>query len=424
MKRFDVRTTPIADVMRFLARPANAERALSAQVAAILDCVRRTGDRALAKYSRQFDGHAPTSLLLSRAQLRAAANRTPRAVKRALQHAARNIETFHRASWSGTSRRVTVESGVTVWRAFRAVDRAGLYIPGGSASYPSTVLMCGIPARVAGCREIVAVTPPAPDGLAPAVALACEMLELDACYQVGGAQAIAALAYGTKTIAAVHTIVGPGNAWVAEAKRQVYGVVNIDLPAGPSEIMVVADAAAQPAWIAADLLSQLEHDPLAQAVCVCLHAKLLDAVAAQLTAQMRTLPRRAIIGQSLRTSTLIRATSRTSALEMINAYAPEHLELMVTSPERWVPHIRHAGSIFLGPYATEPLGDYATGANHTLPTNRAARAFGPLGVDMFGKWMQVQHVTRAGFARLARTVTCLAQSEGFAAHARAVTIRR
>lgn len=423
MKRFDLQKVSIEALLAWLRRSEAQNRQLQRRVAAIIDRVRREGDAAVRALTAEYDGVRRAQLAYSRAELRRAASRVSPTVRRALTHAARNIERFHSACYRAREAVVTVEPGVRIWREFRPVDRVGMYIPGGAASYPSTVLMCGVPARIAGCRELVATTPPSREGLSPAVAWAAEMVEADALYAVGGAQAIAALAYGTQTIRAVDTIVGPGSAWVAEAKRQVFGAVRIDVPAGPSEVMVLADDTARADYIAADLLSQLEHAPDAQAVLLTTSRALCDGVRCCVLRQAEGLSRRAILRRSIAISALVYAPRMDLLIDAVNRYAPEHLEIVTRRPQTIVQKIRHAGSVFLGPYSTEPLGDYATGANHTLPTNGAARAFGPLGVESFGKWMQVQSVSQHGFRRLATTVATLATAEGFDGHANAVRIR-
>lgn len=423
MRIVDLEKSSIETLLAWLRRPVADTVQRRRRVAAIIERVRRDGDAALRALTAQYDGVQRTRLLYTRAEIRRAANRVSPEVRRALAHAVRNIERFHAACYRAREAVVTVEPGVQVWREFRAIDRIGMYIPGGAAAYPSTVLMCGIPARIAGCTTLVATTPPSRDGLNPAVALACDMVECDHIYAVGGAQAIAALAYGTTSIHAVDKIVGPGSAWVAEAKRQVFGAVAIDMPAGPSEIMVIADATARADWIAADLLSQLEHAPDAQAVLLTTSRTVRDATQRAMMRQCRTLSRQSILRRSMAISALVYAPRMSMLIELANRYAPEHLEIVTQHPRRICAQIRHAGSVFLGPYSTEPLGDYATGANHTLPTNGAARAFGPLGVESFGTWMQVQSVSRRGCARLATTVQTLAMAEGFDGHAQAVRIR-
>lgn len=423
MKTFDLSKDSPEVVLKWLRRRGGDYAQMAERVAAIVARVRRQGDRAVKQYMAQFDNVRHASIIYSAADIRRQARKVPNDLRRALNHAARNIEKFHAACLRRRESVCRVEAGVSVWREFRAIDRVGVYVPGGRASYPSTVLMGGIPARVAGCREVVVATPVSQEGIAPAVALACEIAGIDTVYAMGGAQAIAALAYGTESVAAVDKIVGPGNAWVTEAKRQVYGVVDIDMPAGPSEVMVLADATANPAHVAADMLSQLEHAADAQAVLVSASARVVAAVEKEILRQTKTLSRGDILNESVKTSALIMAPTVAAIIEIANAYAPEHLEIVMRNPRAVLKKIRHAGSVFLGPWSSEPLGDYATGANHTLPTNGAARAFGPLGIESFGKWMQVQEVSRTGFKRLEKTVARLAEAEGLDAHRNAILIR-
>lgn len=423
MKQFDLKRDTVAEILNWLRRTGGDPTLLRSQVATIVAAVRSEGDIALKRYTSQFDHVISPSIIYSRKDLARQARKVPRDLRQALQHAARNIEKFHASCLRRREPVRRIEPGVMVWREFRAIDRVGVYVPGGQASYPSTVLMGAIPARVAGCREVVVATPVTGRALLPIVALACELAEVDTVYTMGGAQAIAALAYGTKTVTAVDKIVGPGNRWVTEAKRQVYGVVDIDMPAGPSEVMVLADKTARADFVAADMLSQLEHAPDTQAVLVSTSAALLPLVIQELERQTAKLSRKTIIRTALAQSAVVLAPNVNSAVTLANAYAPEHLEIVTTSPKAVLKKIGHAGSVFLGPYTTEPLGDYATGANHTLPTNGGARAFGPLGIESFGKWMQVQEVTRAGFKRLEKTVASLAAAEGLDAHRQAVLIR-
>jgi histidinol dehydrogenase len=304
------------------------------------------------------------------------------------------------------------------------VDRVGIYVPGGRADYPSSVLMAGVPARLAGCPEVVVCAPPGPDGRPPASVLAAaELLELDRVFAVGGAQAVAALAFGTETIPRVDKIVGPGNRYVTAAKLLVFGLVDVDMPAGPSEIVALADADADAAWIAADLISQAEHAPDALAVCVTPDAALAGRVAQEAERQLAALPEPEIARTSLGRSAICVAPDLDGAIAWVNRLAPEHLTIVTRDAERVLDRIFNAGSVFLGPYAPVAAGDYATGSNHVLPTARHARAFDGLSVDDFGKWIQAQELTGDGLRALANAVTTLARWEGFEAHARAVEIR-
>jgi histidinol dehydrogenase len=345
----------------------------------------------------------------------------PREVRANLRLAARRIRVFHerqrQESW-----RFRDATGAVLGQQVTPLDRAGVYIPGGTAAYPSSVLMNVIPAKVAGVGEVIGVTPPG--RAADAVLAAARIAGIDRLFRVGGAQAIAALAYGTRLIPRVDKICGPGNIWVATAKRLVFGAVDIDMIAGPSEVLVIADAAATPAHVAADLLSQAEHDPLAASILVTPSASLVARVQAELQTQLAALPRREIARRALRRhGTAFVTASLAEAVELANRLAPEHLELAVRDPERWVKKIRHAGAIFLGEHAPEPFGDYLAGPNHVLPTGGAARFSSPLGVYDFIKRSSIIGASRATLAKLGPPVIALARLEGLEAHARAVALR-
>ncbi len=405
------------------ARGETVSSAIERKVRAIVTDVRRRGDPALLAYTRRFDGVTLTArtIEISRAAMRRAADRLPAAVRRDLELAARRIRAFHRhqrqQSWSYRD-----ATGTRIGQQVRPLDRVGVYIPGGTAAYPSSVLMNVIPAKVAGVGEVIGVTPPGRAG-EPLLA-AAYIAGVDRLFRIGGAQAIAALAYGTRSVPRVDKICGPGNAWVATAKRLVFGGVDIDMIAGPSEVLVVADGHARPAWVAADLLSQAEHDPLAAAILVTPSAALVDAVQSELVAQLDALPRRAIARRALRRhGTAFVTANLAAAIELANRLAPEHLELAVARPERWLPAIRHAGAIFLGEHAPEPLGDYVAGPNHVLPTGGSARFASPLGVYDFIKRSSVIAATPRALHTLGRAVIRLAKLEGLDAHAAAVARR-
>jgi histidinol dehydrogenase len=347
----------------------------------------------------------------------------PAGVRRDLALAARRIRAFHlpqrERSWSFRD-----ASGARLGQLIRPLGRVGVYVPGGRAAYPSTVLMTVIPARVAGVGEVVGVTPAAPAGDDPMVLAACHVAGLDVLYRVGGAQAIAALAFGTETIPRVDKVVGPGNVWVATAKRLCYGQVDIDSIAGPSEVLIVADASADPELVAADMLAQAEHDPLAAAVCVTTRRALAGRVAAALDAQLAALPRRAIAARALAAfGAIVVVRSLDEAIAIVNRLAPEHLELLVRDPRRWAARVRHAGAIFLGPYAPEAFGDYLAGPNHVLPTGGTARFASPLGVYDFVKRTSTIEAGRRTIAGLGPAVVRLARLEGLEAHGRAVERR-
>lgn len=394
-----------------------------AAVEPILAAVRTRGDEAVREYTRRLDGVSLVSLEARREDRRDALRGLSAERRRALETARANLERFHRAQLR-TESSVEVRAGVTVWREFRPLERVGIYVPGGRADYPSSVLMAGVPARLAGCPEIVVCAPPGADGRPPVSVLAvAELLGIERVYAIGGAQAIGALAFGTESVPRVDKIVGPGNRYVTAAKLLVYGLVDIDMPAGPSEIVVLADAGAKPEWVAADLISQAEHAPDALAACVTCDAEWAARLAETVERQVADLPRGEIARESLARSAICVAPGLDAALAWVNALAPEHLTIVTRDAEAVLNRVVHAGSVFVGPYTPVAAGDYATGSNHVLPTARHARAFDALGVDDFGKWIQVQQLTAGGLRELAETVTTLARWEGLEAHARAVEIR-
>ncbi len=393
-------------------------------VADILSTVRREGDAALLRYTAQFDHATLSTLTVTREEMdEALAAVEPRFLE-ILKKAAANIRRFHERQVRN-SFILNDEDGIVVGQKIIPVDRAGLYVPGGTAAYPSTVLMDAIPAKIAGCREVVMVTPPGRDGkVNPVILAAAEIAGIDRIFKVGGAQAIAALAFGTETVPKVDKIVGPGNAYVAEAKRQVYGTVSIDMIAGPSEILIVADGKTNPRCAAADLLSQAEHDKMASAVLVTDSEELALAVQAELERQIPLLSREDIARASIDDNGKIVLTpDMTTAIEIANAIAPEHLELCVDNPFDYLDRIRHAGSIFMGRHCPEALGDYFAGPNHTLPTSGTARFSSPLSVDDFIKKTQYTYYTRDALARVAEDVAFFAEKEGLTAHAKSARIR-
>jgi len=410
---------------RLAERGSAAGRPLENRVRGILRAVRRDGDRALVALTRRLDGVRlrPAELRVPAAALRAAYRGLPAGTRRDLELAARRIRAFHlrqrERSWSFRD-----ASGARLGLRIEPLERVGVYVPGGRAAYPSTVLMAVVPARVAGVREVIVVSPAGPSGHPPAVLAACQMAGVDALYRIGGAQAVAALAYGTATVPRVDKIVGPGNVYVATAKRLCYGVVGIDRLAGPSEVLIVADGAADAELVAADMLAQAEHDPLAAAVCVTSDTRLARRVAAALDAQLRGLPRRPVAARSLATFGAILVTrSIAEAIALANRLAPEHLELAVRDPQRWATEVRHAGAIFLGQDAPEAFGDYLAGPSHVLPTGGTARFASPLGVYDFVKRTSVIEGSRRTLARLGPAVVRLARLEGLEAHGRAVERR-
>jgi len=399
--------------------------AVEGRVRRIIAAVRRDGDRALVRFARAFDGVAlkPSALRVPAETLDTALDAQPASVRRDLQLAARRIRAFHvrqrERSWSFRD-----ATGARLGQRIAPLGRVGVYVPGGRAVYPSTVLMTVIPARVAGVDEVIAVTPPGRDGDSALVLAACRVAGVDAVFRVGGAQAIAALAWGTATIPRVDKVVGPGNVWVATAKRLCYGQVDIDAIAGPSEVVIVADRTADAALVAADMLAQAEHDPMAAAVCLTPDQRLAARVAVALEAQLATLPRRAIAARSLAAFGAIVVTpSLDAASELANRLAPEHLELAVRNPERVAARIRHAGAIFFGQGTPEAFGDYLAGPNHVLPTGGTARFASPLGVYDFVKRTSVIAAGPRTLATLGPAVARLAALEGLHAHGRAVERR-
>ena len=398
----------------------NVER----MVTDIIADVRANGDKALYAYCEKFDKAKLTTLLVTKEEIdEAVASVDPGFIK-ILEKAAANIRKFH-ARQVRNSFIINDEDGILMGQKIIPVDRAGLYVPGGTAAYPSTVLMDSIPAKIAGVRELVMVTPPNAEGrINPVILAAAHVAGVDKIFKVGGAQAIAALAYGTESIPKVDKIVGPGNAFVAEAKKQVFGQVSIDMIAGPSEILIVADGASNPRHLAADLLSQAEHDKLASAVLVTDSAELALAVQAELEVQIPKLERADIARASIdNNGKIIVADNLEKVIAISNEIAPEHLELCVDNPFDYLDSIRHAGSVFMGRNCPEALGDYFAGPNHTLPTSGMARFSSPLSVDDFIKKTQYTYYTHDALARVAKDVAAFATAEGLTAHAKSALIR-
>jgi len=402
------------------------DAAIDAAVAAIVADVRARGDAAVLEYTQRFDRLAvaeAAALEIPAAAMRAAFDGLPADQRAALVRAAERVRAFHERQ-KGQGFRVTEADGSELGQRVTPLDRVGIYVPGGKAAYPSSVLMNAIPAQVAGVAEIVMVVP-TPDGVRnPLVLAAAHLAGVTRAFTVGGAQAVAALAYGTATIPAVDKICGPGNAYVAAAKRRVFGVVGIDMVAGVSEIVVVADATANPDWVALDLFSQAEHDEMAQAILLTPDAALADRVEASARRLIADMPRAQIIAASLaRRGALVTTRDLADACAVVNRIAPEHLELAVADPDALLPLIRHAGAIFMGHYASESLGDYCAGPNHVLPTGRTARFSSPLGVYDFEKRSSVLKLSRAAAQALGPVAATLAHGEGLTAHARSAEAR-
>ena len=394
------------------------------KVADILRNVKERGDEALREYTAKFDHATPESLTVTPEEMQEALAATDPDFIRILERAAANIRKFH-SRQVRNSFIINDEDGIIMGQKVIPVDRAGLYVPGGTAAYPSSVLMDVIPAKIAGVKEVILSTPPGLDGkINPAILAAAKVAGADKIVKAGGAQAIAALAFGTESVPKVDKIVGPGNMFVAEAKRQVYGMVSIDMIAGPSEILVVADGASNAAQVAADLLSQAEHDKVSSAVLVTDSQALAEAVQAEIERQIPQLIRYAIARESVdNNGKIIVAEDLRAAIEIANEIAPEHLELCVDNPFDYLDSIRHAGSVFLGRNCPEALGDYLAGPNHTLPTQGTARFSSPLSVDDFVKKTQYTYYTKDALARVAQDVAAFAEKEGLTGHARSAMIR-
>ena len=397
---------------------------VEAIVAEIIANVRKNGDKALYEYCEKFDKAKLNDLQVTAEEIQDAVAAVDPKFREILRRAAANIRKFHEQQVR-RSFIINDENGIVMGQKIIPIDRAGLYVPGGTAAYPSTVLMDAIPAKIAGCREVVMVTPPSADGkINPVILAAASVAGIDKIYKIGGAQAIAALAYGTESIPKVDKIVGPGNAFVAEAKKQVFGSVSIDMIAGPSEILIVADGATNPRHAAADLLSQAEHDKLASAVMITDSMALAKAVQAQIEQQIPTLLRADIARASIdNNGKIIVAKNLSKAIDIANEIAPEHLELLLDNPFDYLDSIRHAGSIFMGRNCPEALGDYLAGPNHTLPTSGTAKFSSPLSVDDFVKKTQYTYYTADALANVAQDVAFFAQQEGLTAHARSAVIR-
>lgn len=400
-----------------------AETDVSDIVADILAEVRQKGDAALLAYAKQFDKADLQALEVSEAEIDAAFQKVEPAFIAVLQQAAENIRAFHRRQVRNSF--VITGDGIVTGQKITPIAKVGLYVPGGTAAYPSTVLMDAIPAKIAGCKEICITTPALPDGsINPVMLAAAKIAGVDRIFKTGGAQAVAALAYGTQSVPKVDKIVGPGNAFVAEAKRQVFGLVAIDMIAGPSEILVIADGKSNAAYVAADMLSQAEHDKMASAVLVTDSMALAEAVSAELERQLALLPREEIARTSIeQNGKIIVADRLDDVIAVANEIAPEHLELCVDNPFDYLDKIENAGSIFMGRYCPEALGDYFAGPNHTLPTSGTARFSSPLSVDDFVKKSQYTYYTKDALGAVADQIALFAQKEGLEAHAKSVTIR-
>lgn len=406
------------------ARSGEIDRKVTSAVIDILNNVKQNGDDAVREYTLKFDGHMPSKFEISREGIDSSPDKCDRDFILALYKAADNIRDFHarqkQQSWLEPK-----QNGVILGQRIRGLKRVGVYVPGGTAAYPSSVLMNVIPAKIAGVKEIVMVTPPQKDGTAnPDILAAAKIAGVDRVFLMGGAQAVAALAYGTQSVPKVDKIVGPGNIFVATAKKLLYGTVDIDMIAGPSEILIVADKSANPKFLAADLMSQAEHDKMASAILLTTSEETANETAKELSRQMQTLERRDIIEQSLNDfGAIIVCKDISEAVDFANELAPEHLELAVENPMEYIGRVDNAGSVFLGHYSPEPLGDYFAGPNHVLPTSGTARFFSPLSVDSFIKKSSFIYYTEPALSEAKDDIIKLAETEGLTAHANSIKVR-
>lgn len=406
------------------ARSGEIDRKVTSAVTDILNNVKQNGDDAVREYTLKFDGHMPSKFEISREEIDSSPDKCDRDFILALYKAADNIRDFHarqkQQSWLEPK-----QNGVILGQRIRGLKRVGVYVPGGTAAYPSSVLMNVIPAKIAGVKEIVMVTPPQKDGKAnPDILAAAKIAGVDRVFLMGGAQAVAALAYGTQSVPKVDKIVGPGNIFVATAKKLLYGTVDIDMIAGPSEILIVADKSANPKFLAADLMSQAEHDKMASAILLTTSEETANETAKELSRQMQTLERRDIIEQSLNDfGAIIVCKDISEAVDFANELAPEHLELAVENPMEYIGRVDNAGSVFLGHYSPEPLGDYFAGPNHVLPTSGTARFFSPLSVDSFIKKSSFIYYTEPALSEAKDDIIKLAETEGLTAHANSIKVR-
>ncbi|RLI85789.1 MAG: histidinol dehydrogenase [Candidatus Altiarchaeales archaeon] len=390
----------------------------------ILRDVKENGDSALIEYTKRFDNFDLISenIKISENEIMDAYSNVSDPFLSAIRHAHKNIEKFHREQFKQIKKswKIETEKGISITEKIAAIESIGAYVPGGIASYPSTVLMTCIPAKIANVERIVVVSPPP---ISPAVLVACDLCGVNEIYRVGGAQAIAALAYGTESVRRVDKIIGPGNRYVMAAKLLVFGIVTIDMPAGPSEVLIIADSEANPRFIAADILAQAEHDPDAQCILVTDSKEIADEVDNEIKNQIEDLKRREVITQSLENSYLVLTRDMNEAIEFSNLYAPEHLEIMTKNPEEIAEKIKNAGAIFLGNYSPVPAGDYASGGNHVLPTGGTARFSSELGVRDFLRCYSIQKISKVGLSRLRKTIETLAEVETLDAHSNAVKKR-
>ncbi len=410
---------------RWLQRPTTDMKMLENATQSILDEVKFYGDEAVLKYTLEFDKAKINRLTVSKAEIAAGISQCPQSLQTAIRTAAHNIHIFHETQ-KETSRKIETMPGVYCWRKSVAVEKVGLYIPAGTAPLFSTILMLGIPAKIAGCSEIILCTPPNRQGeIHPAILFSVHLLGIEKIFKAGGVQAIAAMSFGTESIPKTHKIFGPGNQYVTCAKQLVSkaGAVAIDLPAGPSEVAVIADETAKPAFVAADLLSQAEHGEDSQVIVVSSNETIVEQTIAEIEKQLDTLPRKAIASAALAKSRAFLLKSRAEIIDLINTYAPEHLIIASENFKKYSDQIANAGSVFLGNYTPESVGDYASGTNHTLPTNGYATAYSGVSLDSFVKKITFQYLTKEGIRQIGATVVEMAQHEQLVAHQRAVELR-
>ncbi|RZL69837.1 MAG: histidinol dehydrogenase [Pedobacter sp.] len=423
MKLYSYKELTQQKIEELCSRQVEDDNLVFSRVENIIATVKSDGDVALLSYAEQFDKVKLSSLFIGKEELIELASQIPSAVKSAIDAAYQNIYKFHEAQLK-TEAKIETMPGVICWREARAIEKVGLYIPGGTAVLPSTFLMLGIPAKIAGCKEIVVCSPPQSDAkINTYIAYVSTLLNIEKVYLVGGAQAVGAMAFGTETIPKVDKIFGPGNRYVTEAKKLVQNTVAIDMPAGPSEVLVIADETANPAFVAADLLAQAEHGIDSQAILVATSKQLIDEVIAEVEKQLAELPRKDIAAKAIENSYAVFTESLAEAMDFSNTYAPEHLILATDNFEPLIHLIINAGSVFLGNLTPESAGDYASGTNHTLPTSGFARAFSGVSVDTFLKKITFQHLSKQGLQNIGNTVEVLAAAEGLQAHKNAISIR-
>ncbi|RZM23376.1 MAG: histidinol dehydrogenase [Pedobacter sp.] len=423
MKVYNYRDLSKSKIEELCSRQIDDDKLVEERVANIIDTVKREGDKALVNFAKAFDKVELEKLFLDAEELKAIASTISADAKKAIETAYQNIKAFHQSQLK-TEDRIETMPGVVCWRESRAIEKVGLYIPGGTAVLPSTFLMLATPALIAGCKEIVVCSPPQSDGKTNCYLAYCAvLLGIEKIYLIGGAQAVAAMAFGTETVPQVYKIFGPGNRYVTTAKTMVQNQVAIDMPAGPSEVLVVADETANPSFVAADLLAQAEHGTDSQSVLIATSNKIIADTMLEIENQLSMLPRREIAARAIENSYAILVENLDAAMDFSNEYAPEHLILATEQYENLIPLIINAGSVFLGNLTPESAGDYASGTNHTLPTSGFAKAYSGVSTDSFLKKITFQHLSASGIKNISATVECLAAAEGLQAHKNAITIR-